>query len=52
MTVNADTAVATTRAMPKRAPRLALNCEAPMKPIALTEKATLNSTGVRPKWLT
>ena len=38
------------RSRPKRAPSLPVNCEAPMKPSALTEKARLYCGGVRPKW--
>ena len=40
----------TSLGMPKRWPRVAANCEAPMKPTALTEKAKLYCVGVRPKW--
>lgn len=36
-----ETAVVTTRAMPKRVPRLALNWDAPIKPTAFMEKAKL-----------
>ena len=38
-----------TRGRPKRAPSRAANCEEPMKPIALTEKARLYCVGVSPK---